>query len=85
MEHKNWNGFKNGEWNNEINVRDFIQKNQLPYEGDDSFLEGVSESTSKMWEDGLELIKIENKTHAPVDFDNTIISTITSHNAGYIN
>lgn len=85
MEHKNWNGFKNGEWNNEINVRDFIQKNYLPYEGDDSFLEGVSESTSKMWEDVLELIKIENKTHAPVDFDNTIISTITSHNAGYIN
>jgi formate C-acetyltransferase len=85
MEHKNWKGFKNGEWNNEINVRDFIQKNYLPYEGDDSFLEGVSESTSKMWEDVLELIKIENKTHAPVDFDDTIISTITSHNAGYIN
>tara|TARA_Y100001960_G_C14784249_1_gene890402 strand:+ start:26008 stop:28263 length:2256 start_codon:yes stop_codon:yes gene_type:complete len=85
MEHKNWNGFKNGEWNNEINVRDFIQKNYLPYEGDDSFLEGVSESTSKMWKEVLELIKIENKTHAPVDFDDTIISTITSHNAGYIN
>lgn len=85
MEHKNWKGFKNGEWNNEINVRDFIQENYLPYEGDDSFLEGVSESTSKMWEDVLELIKIENKTHAPVDFDDTIISTITSHNAGYIN
>lgn len=85
MEHKNWKGFKNGEWNNEINVRDFIQKNYLPYEGDDSFLEGVSESTSKMWKDVLELIKIENKTHAPVDFDDTTISTITSHNAGYIN
>ena len=85
MEHKNWKGFNNGEWNNEINVRDFIQKNYLPYEGDDSFLEGVSESTNKMWEDVLKLIKIENKTHSPVDFDDTTISTITSHNAGYIN
>jgi formate C-acetyltransferase len=85
MSHKNWNGFKDGLWTKEINVRDFIQKNYTPYEGDDSFLEGATENTTKMWNDVLELIKIENKTHAPVDFDTEVISTITSHEPGYIN
>lgn len=85
MKHTNWTGFTDGEWNKNINVRDFIQKNYSPYEGDDSFLETVSESTEEMWDDVLKLIKIENSTHAPVDFDDSVISTITSHEAGYIN
>ena len=85
MKHTNWTGFTDGEWNENINVRDFIQKNYSPYEGDDSFLETVSESTEEMWDDVLKLIKIENSTHAPVDFDDSVISTITSHEAGYIN
>lgn len=85
MQHDNWNRFNKGLWNNEINVRDFIQLNYTPYEGNEDFLEGVSESTKDMWNEVLELIKIENNTHAPVDFDTEIISGITSHDAGYIN
>ncbi|MEF1291057.1 formate C-acetyltransferase [Vibrio sp. M260118] len=82
---KAWEGFANGDWQNEVNVRDFIQKNYAPYEGDESFLvsEGT-EATNKLWAKVMEGIKIENSTHAPVDFDTDVISTITAHDAGYI-
>lgn len=80
-----WDGFTPGEWQNEVNVRDFIQKNYTPYEGDDSFLAGATEATEKLWEKVMEGIKQENRTHAPVDFDTSVISTITSHDAGYVN
>jgi len=80
-----WEGFAEGEWQNSVNVRDFIQKNYTPYEGDESFLPGATEATTKLWESVLEGIKIENRTHAPVDFDTDLASTITSHDAGYIN
>ncbi|MDU7869762.1 MAG: pyruvate formate lyase family protein, partial [Pantoea sp.] len=79
-----WEGFAEGEWQNSVNVRDFIQKNYTPYEGDESFLAGPTEATTKLWESVLEGIKIENRTHAPVDFDTDLASTITSHDAGYI-
>lgn len=83
---KAWEGFAEGDWQNEVNVRDFIQKNYAPYEGDESFLvsEGT-EATNKLWEKVMEGIKQENATHAPVDFDTSVISTITAHDAGYIN
>ncbi|MGR5211725.1 formate C-acetyltransferase [Vibrio rotiferianus] len=83
---KAWEGFAAGDWQNEVNVRDFIQKNYTPYEGDESFLvsEGT-EATNKLWAKVMEGIKQENATHAPVDFDTSVISTITSHDAGYIN
>ncbi|MBY7887892.1 formate C-acetyltransferase [Vibrio fluvialis] len=83
---KAWEGFAAGEWQNEVNVRDFIQKNYTPYEGDESFLvsEGT-EATNKLWAQVMEGIKQENSTHAPVDFDTSVISTITAHDAGYIN
>lgn len=83
---KAWEGFAAGEWQNEVNVRDFIQKNYTPYEGDESFLvsEGT-EATNTLWAKVMEGIKQENATHAPVDFDTSVISTITSHDAGYIN
>ncbi|OEF25342.1 formate C-acetyltransferase [Vibrio rumoiensis] len=83
---KAWEGFANGDWQNEVNVRDFIQKNYTPYEGDESFLvsEGT-EATDKLWAQVMEGIKVENKTLAPLDFDTSVISTITSHDAGYIN
>ncbi len=84
MNHDNWKEFHKGLWNNEINVRDFIQKNYTPYTEDEHFLADVSDSTKEMWDDVLDLIKIENQTHAPVDFDTEIISGITSHEAGYI-
>ncbi|BDU37739.1 Formate acetyltransferase 1 [Vibrio nigripulchritudo MADA3029] len=83
---KAWEGFAQGDWQNEVNVRDFIQKNYTPYEGDESFLvsEGT-EATNTLWAKVMEGIKQENATHAPVDFDTSVISTITSHDAGYIN
>ncbi|BEU04102.1 formate acetyltransferase [Agarivorans sp. OAG1] len=80
-----WSGFKTGEWQNEVNVRDFIQTNYTPYEGDESFLAGATEATDKLWDKVMEGIKEENRTHAPVDFDTSVISTITAHDAGYIN
>ena len=80
-----WAGFTAGEWQNSVNTRDFIQKNYTPYEGDESFLAEVSESTSALWNQVLEGIKQESRTHAPVDFDTDLPSTITSHDAGYIN
>ncbi|MUK25588.1 formate C-acetyltransferase [Aliivibrio fischeri] len=82
---KAWTGFADGEWQNEVNVRDFIQKNYAPYEGDEAFLvsEGT-EATNKLWAKVMEGIKQENATHAPVDFDTDVISTITAHDAGYI-
>ncbi|CAE6899775.1 COG1882 Pyruvate-formate lyase [Vibrio sp. B1REV9] len=82
---KAWEGFAAGDWQNEVNVRDFIQKNYAPYEGDESFLvsEGT-EATNTLWAKVMEGIKIENATKAPLDFDTDVISTITAHDAGYI-
>ncbi len=80
-----WEGFTSGDWSESINVRDFIQKNYTPYEGDSSFLAGSTEATDRLWADVMEGIKEENRTHAPLDFDTDLPSTITSHDAGYIN
>ncbi|MFC6378551.1 formate C-acetyltransferase [Tatumella terrea] len=80
-----WQAFTAGEWQNSINVRDFIQKNYTPYEGDEAFLSTATEATTVLWDKVMEGIKIENRTHAPVDFDTDRASTITSHDAGYIN
>jgi len=79
-----WNGFKGVNWQKNVDVRDFIQQNYTPYEGDENFLAGATKATTKLWDKVLQGIKIENSTHAPVDFDTSIISTITSHDAGYI-
>ncbi|MDX1282120.1 formate C-acetyltransferase [Shewanella colwelliana] len=82
---KAWEGFTPGDWKSEVNVRDFIQANYTPYEGDESFLAGATEATDTLWDKVMEGIKQENRTHAPVDFDTDKVSTITSHAAGYIN
>ena len=79
-----WEGFASGEWQHAVEVRDFIQKNYTPYEGDEAFLAGATEATTKLWDSVMEGIKEENRTHAPVDFDTDLPSTITSHDAGYI-
>ncbi|ELQ6280866.1 formate C-acetyltransferase [Serratia marcescens] len=79
-----WEGFSKGDWQNEVNVRDFIQKNYTPYEGDESFLAGATRATTTLWDKVMEGIKLENRTHAPVDFDTNVASTIVSHDAGYI-
>ena len=86
MEFKEWNKFKNGDWQKEINVRDFIQNNYTPYEGDSSFLTGTTEKTKKLWNEVLELYKKEKESNGGVlDIDTKTVSTISAHNAGYIN
>ena len=85
MKFDEWNGFKKGEWNSEINVRDFIQRNYTPYEGDSSFLVGPTKKTTKLWNEVLELYKKEQASQGGVlDIDTKTISTISSHDAGYI-
>ena len=85
MKFEEWNGFKKGEWNSEINVRDFIQRNYTPYEGDSSFLVGPTKKTTKLWNEVLELYKKEHASQGGVlDIDTKTISTISSHDAGYI-
>lgn len=79
-----WNDFKGTDWKEEINVRDFIQHNYTPYEGDESFLAEATPATTALWEKVMAGIRIENSTHAPVDFDTNIATTITAHDAGYI-
>ncbi len=80
-----WEGFKEGKWSNgHVNVRDFIQKNFTPYYGDESFLAGPTENTKKLWEQVLELSKQEREAGGVLDMDTKIISTITSHGAGYL-
>jgi formate C-acetyltransferase len=81
-----WKGFIEGKWSSgTINVRDFILRNYLPYEGDGSFLEGPTERTLKLWEQVMELSKKEHEAGGVLDMDTTIISTITSHGPGYLN
>jgi len=79
-----WQGFTTGEWTNEVNLRDFIQKNYTEFTGDESFLADATQATDTLWNNVMEGIKIENSTHAPLDFDTSVPSTITSHAAGYI-
>ncbi len=80
-----WNGFKYGKWQNEINVRDFIQSNYTPYQGDSSFLAAPTENTKKLWEKVLDLFEKEKSSPGGVlDIDTKTVSTITSHDAGYI-
>lgn len=85
MELKEWDKFKSGDWQHEINVRDFIQNNYTPYEGDSSFLVESTEKTKKLWEKVLELYKKEKEAKGNVlDIDTKTISTVSSHDAGYI-
>jgi len=84
MEFKQWDGFNKGDWTEEINVRDFIQSNYTPYEGDDSFLSPTTEKTKKLWDKVLELYKKEKEAGGVLDIDADTISTISSHEAGYI-
>ncbi len=85
MKFEQWNGFQSGDWQTEINVRDFIQKNYTPYEGDDTFLSNATEKTKKLWNEVLDLYKKEHESEGNVlDIDTKTVSTISSHEAGYI-
>ena len=82
---KEWEGFVEGKWSNdEIDVRDFIQKNYHPYEGDDAFLEGPTEATKKLWSEISKLSKEEHEKGGVYDADTKIVSTLISHAPGYI-
>lgn len=81
-----WEGFAPGRWSNtSVNVRDFIQRNYTPYGGDDSFLEGATDATKALWEQVMDLSRQEREAGGVLDMDTKIISTITSHGAGYLN
>lgn len=84
MELKAWEGFQKGDWQDEINVRDFIQKNYTPYIGDASFLVGTTEKTQKLWNEVLALYKKEKETGGVLDIDTKTVSTVSAHEAGYI-
>ena len=76
--------FVGGKWQQEINVRDFIQKNYTPYDGDSSFLAEPTGATTKLWQECCDLLKKERENGSVLDMDTKIVSTITSHGAGYI-
>ncbi len=80
---KEWKDFNPGKWTDEINVREFIQKNYIPYDGDDSFLAGPTDKTQKLWDKVKELTKKEMEVGI-LGTDTKVISTIISHDAGYI-
>ena len=79
-----WTDFVGGKWENEINVRDFIQKNYTPYDGDDSFLAGPTQNTTDLWAQVMDLSKKEREAGGVIDMDTKVVSTITSHGPGYL-
>ena len=79
-----WKSFQGGAWEKEINVRDFIQKNYTPYEGDDSFLTEATEDTKVLWEQVLKLSREEQETGGVLDMDTKLVSSITAHGPGYL-
>ncbi len=82
--YEQWNGFDGRIWKEEINVREFIQKNYKPYDGDEKFLAGPTENTNKLWGKLQELQKEERAKGGVLDMDTHIVSTLTSHKPGYI-
>ena len=80
-----WAGFTDGKWSQEINTRDFIQKNYKPYDGDKDFLAGPTQATTDLWNQVLELSKQERENGGVIDMDTKVPSTITSHAAAYLN
>ena len=79
-----WDGFVGKDWQTEVNVRDFIQNNYTEYTGDDSFLAGPTEATNELWAQVMDLTKQERDAGGVLDMDTKVVSTITSHGAGYL-
>ena len=85
MQYKGWEGFVPGKWcNDEVDVRDFIQRNYTPYEGDATFLAPATEATKKLWNIVCDLSKKERDAGGVLDADTSVVSTLTSHGAGYL-
>ena len=85
MENRAWRGFESGKWCSDIDVRDFIQRNYTPYEGDDAFLAPATEATKALWAQVMELTKEEHDRGGVYDADTEIVSQVASHRAGYFN
>ena len=79
-----WRDFSGGVWEREINVRDFIQKNYTPYDGDDTFLAGPTQATKDLWAQVMDLTAKEREAGGVLDMDTKVVSTITSHGPGYL-
>lgn len=79
-----WQGFKTGRWTKEINVREFIQLNYSPYEGNDSFLVGATENTKKLWDEAMVLFKKERENGGTLDVDTKTVSGIAAYAPGYL-
>ncbi len=80
-----WEGFEDGTWKKEIHVRSFIKHNYTPYDGDETFLSAPTDDTVSLWNTALDLFKKEREAGGVLDMDTKIISTITSHEPGYLN
>ena len=79
-----WRNFTGGAWETEVDVRDFIQKNYEPYDGDDAFLAGPTQNTKDLWDQVLDLSRQEREAGGVLDMETNVVSTITSHAAGYL-
>ena len=82
--YKGWEGFVPGKWSTEVNVRDFIQKNYTPYEGDASFLAPATDATKKLWQIVLDYMAKERANNGVLNCDTHIVSQVNSHEPGYI-
>ncbi|WP_332697474.1 formate C-acetyltransferase [Halalkalibacter lacteus] len=80
-----WRTFKQGKWQNDVDVRDFIQRNYRLYEGDDTFLEQATDHSLQLWDQIMDLSKKERENGGVVNMDTSIVSTIVSHEPGYLN
>ena len=84
MQHTAWKDFNTGVWDKAVDVRDFIQRNYIPYEGDDSFLAGPTERTTKLWDQVMKLYEEEREKGGMLDADTSVSTHITAHAPGYI-
>ena len=84
LDAEGWEGFVPGKWQKEVEVRDFIQKNYTPYEGDDTFLADPTQDTKDLWQMVLDLSKKEREAGGVLDMDTKVVSTLTSHGPGYL-
>ncbi len=84
MEHKNWEGFKTGRWQDEINVRDFIQQNYKEYNGDSSFLASATSRTNELMKKLQSLFQLERQYGGVLDIDTATVSSLTSYSPGYL-
>ena len=82
--YEGWAGFEGGTWVEEINLRSFIRHNFTPYDGDESFLAGPTQDTKDLWEQVMDLTKQEREAGGVLDMDTDVVTSLTSHAAGYI-